>query len=152
MLLENGGFMLANIRLRDGTYGRDFVHLDLMRFSEEQVRERMRERGIKNDEFIICGILDWGVDTEMSLGHGYVLKRYIETFYDGDETVVVHLLKQHVPIQTIVSHAYRFVSKDEAITLSYLLEKDQRLAQLLQPYIDSGECLNAPNGFYVVET
>ena len=47
--------MIANIRMRSSGYSKPLCQLDLMRFSEEQVRERMRVRGIEDDAFFICG-------------------------------------------------------------------------------------------------
>ena len=43
--------MIANIRIRDSGQSKLLCQLDLMRFSEEQVRERMLERGIRDDTF-----------------------------------------------------------------------------------------------------
>ncbi len=143
--------MLANIRLRDGTISRSLPAFDLMRFSEGQVRQRMQERGYHDDQFRVCGILDWGVDTEMDLATAYALKRAIVELYDGDETVVVHLLKKHVPPLTILRCHYVFVSKDEAEVLGKLLQQDGKIASLLQSYLDSMECLNTPKGFYTLK-
>ena len=143
--------MLANIRLRDGTISRSLPAFDLMRFSEGQVRQRMQERGYHDDQFRVSGILDWGVDTEMDLATAYALKRAIVELYDGDETVVVHLLKKHVPPLTILRCHYVFVSKDEAEVLGKLLQQDGKIASLLQSYLDSMECLNTPKGFYTLK-
>lgn len=143
--------MLANIRLRDGTISRSLPAFDLMRFSEGQVRQRMQERGYHDDQFRVCGILDWGVDTEMDLATAYVLKRTVLGLYDGDETVVVHLLKKQVPPLAIAHCHYVFVSKDDSEVLSKLLQQDGKIANLLQPYLDNMECLNTPKGFYTLK-
>lgn len=143
--------MLANIRLRDGTISRSLPAFDLMRFSEEQVRARMAERGYSDEQFRVCGILDWDVGTEMDLATAYVLKRTVLGLYDGDETVVVHLLKKHVPPLAIAHCHYVFVSKDEVEVLSKLLQQDGKIASLLQSYLDSMECLNTPKGFYTLK-
>lgn len=54
--------MIANIRvLSEGNF--EFLfELDIMKYSQEQVLERMNERGIDKDSFFICGITDWAVD------------------------------------------------------------------------------------------
>ena len=144
--------MIANIRIRDSGHSRLLCQLDLMRFSEEQVRERMRERGIRDDTFFICGFTDWDVDSEMSLTLAYALKRCVQELYDGDETIVVHLLKRHIPVTQIISHYYRLVSKDEVQTVIYLLKRDNLLKDILTDYIDCGALLNTEKGFYVADS
>ena len=143
--------MIANIRIRDSDHSRLLCQLDLMRFSEEQIRERMRERGIRDDTFFICGFTDWDVDSEMSLTLAYALKRCVQELYDGDETIVVHLLKRHIPVTQIISHYYRLVSKDEVQTVIYLLKRDNLLKDILTDYIDCGVLLNTEKGFYVAD-
>ena len=143
--------MIANIRIRDSGHSRLLCQLDLMRFSEEQIRERMRERGIRDDTFFICGFMDWDVDSEMSLTLAYALKRCMQELYDGDETIVVHLLKRHIPVTQIISHYYRLVSKDEVQTVIYLLKRDNLLKDILTDYIDCGALLNTEKGFYVAD-
>ena len=143
--------MIANIRIRDSAQSKLLCQLDLMRFSEEQVRERMRERGIRDDTFFICGFTDWNVDSEMSLTLAYALKRCVQEIYDGDETIVVHLLKRHIPVTQIISHYYRLVSKDEVQTVIYLLKRDNLLKDILTDYIDCGALLNTEKGFYVAD-
>lgn len=142
--------MLANIRLRDGTTSRALSAFDLMRFSEEQVRARMAERGYHDEQFRVCGILDWDVDTEMDLATAYALKRAVLELYDGDETVVVHLLKKHIPPLTILRCHYVYVSKDENEVLLSLLQRDGKIASLLQPYLDGMDCLVTSKGFYLL--
>ena len=144
--------MIANIRIRDSDHSRLLCQLDLMRFSEEQIRERMRERGIRDDTFFICGFTDWNVDSEMSLTLAYALKRCVQELYDGDETIVVHLLKRHIPVTQIISHYYRLVSKDEVQTVIYLLKRDNLLKDILTDYIDCGALLNTEKGFYVADS
>ena len=144
--------MIANIRIRDSGHSRLLCQLDLMRFSEEQIRERMRERGIRDDTFFICGFTDWNVDSEMSLTLAYALKRCMQELYDGDETIVVHLLKRHIPVTQIISHYYRLVSKDEVQTVIYLLKRDNLLKDILTDYIDCGALLNTEKGFYVADS
>lgn len=46
--------MIADIRIRSDGNSRSLCQLDLMRFSEEQVRERMRVRGIEDDAFLFA--------------------------------------------------------------------------------------------------
>ena len=76
--------MIANIRvLNEGNF--DYLcELDIMKYSQEQILERMQERGIAKDNFFICGISDWEVDKIMSLDEVYLLKKVVLELYDGD--------------------------------------------------------------------
>ncbi len=67
--------MIANIRvLREGNF--EFLcELDIMKYSQDQVHERMNERGIDKGNFFVCGISDWEVDKVMSLDEVYLLKK-----------------------------------------------------------------------------
>ena len=144
--------MIANIRIRDSGHSRLLCQLDLMRFSEEQVRERMRERGIRDDTFFVCGFVDWGVDTQMGLSEAYGLKKCIQEFYHGDESIVIHLLKKHVDVKYIVSHYYRFISKDEYDTALYLLEHTNISQFMLAKALDDGILVSNEKGFYLADT
>lgn len=144
--------MIANIRIRDSGQSKLLCQLDLMRFSEEQVRERMRERGIISDTFFVCGFVDWGVDTQMGLSEAYGLKRCIQEFYHGDESIVIHLLKKHVDVKYIISHYYHFISKDEYDTALYLLDHTNIRQFMLAKALDDG-VLSSINGkgFYIAD-
>lgn len=144
--------MIANIRIRDSGQSKLLCQLDLMRFSEEQVRERMRERGIRDDTFFVCGFVDWAVDTQMGLSEAYGLKRCIQEFYHGDESFVVHLLKEHIDVKYIVSHYYRFISKDEYDTALYLLEHTNISQFMLAKALDDGILVSNEKGFYLADT
>lgn len=144
--------MIANIRIRDSGHSKLLCQLDLMRFSEEQVRERMIERGIRDDTFFVCGFVDWNVDSEMSLELAYALKRCIQEVYDGDETLVVDLLKRHVSPMTIISRYYRFISKDEHDTALYLLEHTNISQFMLAKALDDGVLAFNEKGFYIADT
>ena len=108
--------MIANIRvLREGNF--EFLcELDIMKFTQEQILERIQERGIDRDNFFICGITDWEVDKIMSLDEVYLLKKAVLELYDGDEFIVKFQLQRYVPVTQIVTTYYRFCSKDEAQT------------------------------------
>lgn len=144
--------MIANIRIRDSGQSKLLCQLDLIRFSEEQVRERMRERGIRDDTFFVCGFVDWGVDTQMGLSEAYGLKRCIQEFYHGDESIVIHLLKKHVDVKYIISHYYHFISKDEYDTALYLLDHTNIRQFMLAKALDDG-VLSSINGkgFYIAD-
>lgn len=105
--------MIAVIRTRENGKSKKLCNLDLMRFTENQVRQRMYERGIEEDAFFICSITDWNVDRIFSLREAYVLKRAVEELYDGDFTVVAYLLNQGRSIYFIATHYYKYLSKDE---------------------------------------
>ncbi|WP_033153419.1 hypothetical protein [Streptococcus equinus] len=143
--------MIANIRIRDSGKSRFLCELDLMRFSEEQVRERMKERGINDDTFFVCGFFDWQVDNEMSLELAYALKRSIQELYDGNEEIVVSLLKRHISVIDIISHYYRFISKDEHETLLYLLEHTTIGQFMISKAVKDGILVNTKNGFYIAD-
>lgn len=144
--------MIANIRIRDSGHSRLLCQLDLMRFSEEEVRERMFERGIRDDTFFVCGFVDWSVDTQMGLSEAYGLKRCIQEFYHGDESFVVHLLKEHIDVKYIVSHYYRFISKDEYDTAFYLLDHTNIRQFMLAKALDDGILVSNEKGFYLADT
>ena len=65
--------MIGIIRVREDGKSYALCQLDLMRFTEDQVRERMSERGIRDDAFFICGFSDWSVDVVMSFQDAYIL-------------------------------------------------------------------------------
>ena len=83
--------MIAVIRTRENGKSKKLCDLDLMKFTENQVRQRMYERGIEEDAFFICSITDW----------------------NGDSTIVSYLLNQGRSIYFIATHYYKFLSKDE---------------------------------------
>ena len=152
--------MIANIRvLNEGNF--DYLcELDIMKYSQEQILERMQERGIAKDNFFICGISDWEVDKIMSLDEVYLLKKAVLDLYDGDDYVVRFQLQRCVPINKIISTYYQFCSKDEVATVIQL-SKNLDIGLLInyffkcgnwvtafQGFIEQGEVLNTPAGFY----
>ena len=152
--------MIANIRvLNEGNF--DYLcELDIMKYSQEQILERMQERGIAKDNFFICGISDWEVDKIMSLDEVYLLKKAVLDLYDGDDYVVRFQLQRYVPINKIISTYYQFCSKDEVATVIQL-SKNLDIGLLInyffkcgnwvtafQGFIEQGEVLNTPAGFY----
>ena len=152
--------MIANIRvLREGNF--EFLcELDIMKFTQEQILERMNERGIDKGNFLICGITDWEVDKIMSLEEVYLLKKAVLELYDGDEFIVKFQLHRYVPVTQIATTYYRFCSKDEVKTMVELTkELDYESVinyffrcgswvTVFQGFIDQGEVLNTPAGFY----
>lgn len=153
--------MIANIRIRADGQSSALCPLDLMKFGIDDVRQRMKERGIANDSFFICGFSDWGIDTVLTLEEAYLLKTAIIGFYDGDDYVVQHMLRNHKPISEVISHYYRFLSKDEVEVMQYLLRnqevssvvefffKANNWISALQLYINQGLILNTKKGFYI---
>ena len=152
--------MIANIRvLKEGNF--EFLcELDVMKYNQEQVLERINERGIDKDNFFICGISDWEVDKIMSLDEVYLLKKAVLDLYDGDDYVVRFQLQRYVPIKKIISTYYQFCSKDEVATVIQL-SKNLDIGLLInyffkcgnwvtafQGFIEQGEILNTPIGFY----
>lgn len=153
--------MIANIRIRTDGKSSALCPLDLMKFGIDDVRQRMKERGIANDSFSICGFSDWGIDTVLTLEEAYLLKTAIIGFYDGDDYIVQHMLRNHKPISEVISHYYRFLSKDEVEVMQHLLRnqevssvvefffKANNWISALQLYINQGLILNTKKGFYI---
>ena len=153
--------MIAMIRIRDGTSSSALCKLDLMRFTEEQVRERMSERGIRDDTFFVCGFVDWEVERVMTLQEAYALKACILGLYDGDDFIVKELLKHHKPFGEIISSCYEFCSKNEVETVQKLLsgmESEELIdcfykfcswPRLVANYINTGYLLQTNKGFYI---
>ena len=152
--------MIANIRvLNEGNF--DYLcELDIMKHSQEQVVERLKELGIDKGNFFVCGITDWEVDKIMSLDEVYLLKKAVLDLYDGDDYVVRFQLQRYVPIKKIISTYYQFCSKDEVATV-IRLSKNLDIGLLInyffkcgnwvtafQGIVEQGEVLNTPKGFY----
>ena len=152
--------MIANIRvLNEGNF--DYLcELDIMKHSQEQIVARLKELGIEKRNFFVCGITDWEVDKIMSLDEVYLLKKAVLDLYDGDDYVVRFQLQRYVPVTQIVTTYYRFCSKDEVKTMVELTkELDYESVinyffrcgswvSVFQGFIDQGEVLNTPAGFY----
>lgn len=153
--------MIANIRIRADGQSSALCSLDLMKFGIDDVRQRMKERGIAKDSFFICGFSDWGIDTVLTLEEAYLLKTAIIGFYDGDDYIVQHMLRNYKPISEVISHYYRFLSKDEVEVMQHLLRnqevssvvefffKANNWISALQLYINQGLILNTKKGFYI---
>ncbi|WP_024783733.1 hypothetical protein [Streptococcus mutans] len=153
--------MIAVIRIRNETNSSALCELDLMRFTEEQVRERMSERGIRDGAFFVCGFVDWEVDRVMTLQEAYALKKCILGLYDGDDYVVQELLKRHKSFGEIISSCYEFYSKDELETVKKLFSdidsselikyfcKVGSWNNLIANYINAGYLLQTNKGFYI---
>lgn len=152
--------MIAIIRVREDGKSYALCQLDLMRFTEDQVRERMSERGIRDDAFFICGFSDWSVDVVMSLQDAYILKHCINVVYDGDDSVVVQLLQNKKSVRDIVSSYYVFLTSDEKEALKKMIgdaDVDSVVdfwfrtitpANALNAYINQGYLLLLSKGFY----
>ena len=152
--------MIANIRvLNEGNF--DYLcELDIMKHSQDQIVARLKELGIDKGNFFVCGITDWEVDKIMSLDEVYLLKKVVLELYDGDDYVVRFQLQRYVPIKNIISTYYQFCSKDEVATMIQL-SKNLDIGLLInyffkcgnwvtafQGFIEQGEILNTPIGFY----
>ena len=152
--------MIANIRvLNEGNF--DYLcELDIMKYSQEQIVARLKELGIDKGNFFVCGISDWEVDKIMSLDEVYLLKKAVLDLYDGDDYVVRFQLQRYVPIKKIVSTYYQFCSQDEVATVIQL-SKNLDIGLLInyffkcgnwvtafQGFVEQGEVLNTPRGFY----
>lgn len=155
--------MIAIIRTHSRSNSQLLCELDIMQFTESQVRDRMYERGIKDDVFFICGFSDWNVDRIMSLSEVYLLKRCINGLYDGDDYIVQYLLKNGLSVHSIVTKFYHFISKDENKAMKYVLknvefdslidfwQRSVTWLNALNAYIEKGILLNTSKGFYVLK-
>ena len=153
--------MIAVIRTRVNGKSKKLCDLDLMKFTENQVRQRMYDRGIEEDAFFICSITDWNVDRIFSLREVYVLKQAVEELYDGDSTVVAYLLNQGRSIYFIATHYYKFLSKDEVEAMikvigqvdSYKLlvtfYKTGSWVNFVSQYLRSGYLLQIKDKYYI---
>lgn len=156
--------MIAIIRTREKGRSQFLCELDIMQFTENQVRNRMIEKGIKDDAFFICGFSDWNVDRIMSLTEVYLLKRCIEGLYDGDDYIVQYLLKKGLSVHSIVTKYYIFLSNNENKVMKYILRKVEfdslidfwqrsvTWVNALNAYSEEGIVLNTSKGFYVLKT
>lgn len=156
--------MIAKIRTHSKGNSRLLCELDIMQFTESQVRDRLYERGIKEDAFFICGFSDWDVDRIMSLKEVYLLKRCIVGLYDGDDYIVQYLLNKGLSVHAIVTKFYIFLSRDEKEAMKYVLkyvsfdslidfwQRSVSWVNALNAYIESGILLNTSKGFYVLKT
>lgn len=154
--------MLANIRVITNGKSSPLCQLDLMKFSQEQVRERMSERDIADHDFRICGIVDWEVDIIMSLKEAYQLVTVIRALYNGDEYIVSQLVKKRYSIRHIVFSAYVFVGRMEQEQeilkdLFYGLDSSRVIdmwytfktpANVLKAYEEKGVLMITPKGIY----
>ena len=152
--------MIANIRvLNEGNF--DYLcELDIMKHSQDQIVARLKELGIDKGNFFVCGITDWEVDKIMSLDEVYLRKKAVLDLYDGDDYVVRFQLQRYVPINKIISTYYQFCSKDEVATVIQLAKnvdigllinyffKCGNWVTAFQGFIEQGEILNTPIGFY----
>lgn len=154
--------MIAIIWTHEKGRNQLLCELDIMQFTENQVRDRMIERGIKDDAFFVCGFTDWEVDRMMTLSDVYLLKKSIIGLYDGDDYIVQYLLKKGYSTRSIVTRYYLFLSKDENRVMKELL-KNVDLGSLidfwqqsgtwvnaLNVYIEKGVLLNSKKGFYLL--
>lgn len=154
--------MIAIIRTREGCRSKALCELDIMNFTESQVRDRMEERGINDDTFFVCGFSDWGIDRIMSLSECYLLKKCIIGLYDGDDYIVQYLLKKGYSTRSIVTRYYLFLSKDENRVMKHILkniefdslidfwQRSGTWVNAINAYIDQGILLNTEKGFYVL--
>ena len=154
--------MIANIRvLNEGNF--EFLcELDIMKYSRDQILERMKDRGIEKDNFFICGISDWEVDKIMSLDEVYLLKKAVLELYDGDEYIVKFQLQHYIPVTKIATRYYRFCSKNEVDTIFELTkELDYKSVvdyffqcgnwvTVFQGFVEQGEILNTPIGLSLI--
>lgn len=155
--------MLANIRLRKAGQGQWLRRpVDLLRFSEEDIRNRLVDTGENYDsELVVMGFEDWEVERSMSLSEAYALKALIQQEYSEDEFIVCHLLKNcRLPIYDVLKNRYAFLSKDEeeammkisrnydSETLIKMFYRAKDWITLIVAFINTGEILNTSRGFY----
>ncbi len=154
--------MIAIIRNHEKGSSQQLCELDIMQFTENQVRNRILERGIKDDAFFVCGFSDWNIDRIMTLSEVYLLKKCIVGLYNCDDYIFQYLLKRGLPINSIVTRYYTFLSKDENRVMKQILknvefesmidfwQRSVTWVNAINAYIDKGVLLNTEKGFYVL--
>ncbi|MGT2755426.1 hypothetical protein [Streptococcus ovis] len=157
--------MLARIRLHNNGEGRNLPRVvDLLRFSEEDIRNRLRDLGYSYDsELLVTGFEDWEVEYNMSLTQAYMLKVVLVGYYDNDEFILVHQLKRRIPIMDICLNHYKFLSRNEVEVMKHILKncemnsviefffQSQNWVNAVSAYVESGYLLNTNNGFYYLD-
>ena len=154
--------MIGKLYIVDKGNVKMLAQVDLLRFNEEQIRSRLVDKGYAYDSEIFIGeITDWNVSNKFSLAEIKVLKLAYEGLYDGDEYVLVFLLKKHVPLTQIARCYYRFLGSDEvealatilkdydAKTLCTLFFKCHSWVNLMNAYMQEGILLATPKGYYL---
>ncbi|MGT2801907.1 hypothetical protein SAMN02910293_02221 [Streptococcus henryi] len=153
--------MIGTIRIIQDGHSKELAKVDLIRFNEEDIRQRLLDKGYPYDsELIIAGICDWDIEAHFTFQEIKFLKVCLEQLYDNDDYIIVFLLQRHWKVMDIIDVYYKFASQDEVEALSLLLkDKDNKeLIQTfyqanswincIQTYLSSGELLNTPKGFY----
>ncbi|HEM6281331.1 TPA: hypothetical protein U2C93_001594 [Streptococcus suis] len=154
--------MLAKIRFHDKGIGHTLPKLvDLARFSEEDIRQRMVEYGHDyHSTLLIVRIDDWDIDCNLSLEEAYHLLKLVNEVYDGDAYLVSYLLKRRVAFSDIMSKRYKFISKDEVETMSKVADyydsdvlvkiffQTKNWVNFMYAFIERGDLLSTSRGFY----
>lgn len=136
--------------------------IDLNRFSEEDIRNRLVDYGIAYDtELTVTYIADLEVKVQMNLKMAYVLTKAINELYDGDTFVVSCLLKAKWTPYEIVTNYFVFETTDEKELLKEIFKscgEDKMIncfvngltsADILTEFTRRGYVLNTPKGFYL---
>ncbi|HEN2308656.1 MULTISPECIES: hypothetical protein [Streptococcus anginosus group] len=153
--------MIGSIRIIQNGNSKELAQVDLLRFNEEAIRQRLVDKGYPYDsELVVAGISDWNIDTNLNFQEIRLLKLCYEELYDHDEYIISFLLQHHWKVLDVISVYYKFASKNEVEALSILF-KDYEKTEIIrtfyhannwincmQAYLSSGELLNTPNGFY----
>ncbi|MEI4334236.1 hypothetical protein V9Z67_04760 [Streptococcus suis] len=154
--------MLAKIRFHDKGIGHTLPKLiDLGRFSEEDIRQRMVEYGHDyHSTLLIVRIDDWDIDCNLNLKQAYSLLQLVNDVYAGDAFLVSYLLKKRVAFSDIMSNRYAFLSKDEVETMTKISKyyegdvlvkiffQTKSWVNFMYAFIDRGDLLSTSRGFY----
>ncbi|HEN0625041.1 hypothetical protein [Streptococcus uberis] len=138
--------MIAIIRTHEKGRSQLLCELDIMQFTENRIRERMQERGIRDDTFFVCGFSDWGIDRSISLSDCFLLKKCINELYDGNDYIVRFLLRKGESVFKIVSQYYQFSSSDEKVVMSEILI-NRDLSFIINYWCESITWVNAVKRF-----
>lgn len=154
--------MLAKIRLHKAGMGYTLPALvDLVKFDESSIRERLVDYGYDYDsKLLIVAIDDWNIQRTLTLDEAYSIRDLVRDVYGGDEFLVCHLLQKQLPVSEILSLRYVFLSKDEeecmvkvskyyeADALVHLFFKMKTWGNFMCAFIVTGHILNTSRGFY----
>lgn len=155
--------MLAKIRLYKDGSGQFLPRpVDLMRFNEEDIRQRLVDLGYDyHSDLMIVGFEDWQIERILTLEEAYRIRDLIKSAYSGNDFLVCHMLGNHsFSIESILTNRYAFLSKDEeeamvevskyydADTLIRIFRKTNTWVNFIVAFVSSGELLNTSQGFY----
>lgn len=150
--------MQAKIRLYEKGQGYTLPKpVDLLKFDENAIRERLVDYGYSYDaELNVVEFVDWEVVRTMPLRDAYLLKVVLEKGYDGDETVLVYMLKSpKFTLDDCIFELFKYEGNTEENLLAMLLRNELTRSRtksfindLVSSLVEEKEMLQTPKGYY----